>query len=147
MCMQWYYLRVALPIYQPLKTNKKNMKSIKVFISIITLTFFASITTAQEWTLTDEQKTKIKEHLKESFEILDLSEEQKLKFKEITKKYVLQMKTLKNSNQSKSKKIQEFKTIIEFKNKEMKELLSSEQYNVYEETQKERIKAMKENRI
>ena len=29
----------------------------------------------------------------------------------------------------------------------MKELLSSEQYNVYEETQKERIKAMKENRI
>lgn len=57
------------------------------------------------------------------------------------------MKTLKNSNQSKSKKIQEFKTIIEFKNKEMKELLSSEQYNVYEETQKERIKAMKENRI
>jgi len=123
------------------------MKSIKVFISIITLTFFASITTAQERTLTDEQKTKIKEHLKESFEILDLSEEQKLKFKEITKKYVLQMKTLKNSNQSKSKKIQEFKTIIEFKNKEMKELLSSEQYNVYEETQKERIKAMKENRI
>ena len=123
------------------------MKSIKVFISIITLTFFASITTAQERTLTDEQKTKIKEHLKESFEIVDLSEEQKLKFKEITKKYVLQMKTLKNSNQSKSKKIQEFKTIIEFKNKEMKELLSSEQYNVYEETQKERIKAMKENRI
>lgn len=123
------------------------MKSIKVFISIITLTFFASITTAQERTLTDEQKTKIKEHLKESFEILDLSEEQKLKFKEITKKYVFQMKTLKNSNQSKSKKIQEFKTIIEFKNKEMKELLSSEQYNVYEETQKERIKAMKENRI
>ena len=123
------------------------MKSIKVFISIITLTFFASITTAQERTLTDEQKTKIKEHLKESFEKLDLSEEQKLKFKEITKKYVLQMKTLKNSNQSKSKKIQEFKTIIEFKNKEMKELLSSEQYNVYEETQKERIKAMKENRI
>ena len=57
------------------------------------------------------------------------------------------MKTLKNSNQSKSKKIQEFKTIIEFKNKEMKELLSTEQYNVYEETQKERIKAMKENRI
>lgn len=123
------------------------MKSIKVFISIITLTFFASITTAQERTLTDEQKTKIKEHFKESFEILDLSEEQKLKFKEITKKYVFQMKTLKNSNQSKSKKIQEFKTIIEFKNKEMKELLSSEQYNVYEETQKERIKAMKENRI
>lgn len=123
------------------------MKSMKLFISAITLIFFfTSSAMAQENILTDEQKAKFKEHIKESFERLDLSEEQQQKFKEITKKYVLQVKTLKTSNHSKTTKIKEFKSIIDAKSKEMKALLSAEQYKIYETIQKERIKKLKENR-
>lgn len=120
------------------------MKSMKLFISVITLIFFTSSAMTQESKLTDAQKAKFKEHLKESFEKLDLSEEQKQKFKEITKKYALQMKTLKTSGQSKPTKIEEFKSIIGSKNKEVKVLLSDEQYIVYEEIQKERLEKFKQ---
>jgi len=118
------------------------MKILKQIFVIAIVMFVNSSVIAQETTLNDEQKAKIKVHFKESFEKLDLYEEQKPKFKEITKKYALQLKTLKNSDNSKSTKEQEFKSIINSKNKEMKALLSAEQYKFYEETQKERLKKL-----
>ena len=118
------------------------MKTLKhIFVIAIALLMSSSVM-AQEGTLTDEQQAKLKAHLQESFEKLNLSEEQKPKFKEITKKYALQLKTLKNSDKSKSTKEQEFKSIIDSKNKEMKDLLSAEQYKVYKETQKERLRKL-----
>lgn len=118
------------------------MKTLKQIFVIAIVMFVSSSVIAQETTLNDEQKAKIKAHFKESFEKLDLSEEQKPKFKEITKKYALQLKTLKNSDKSKSNKEQEFKLIIDSKNKEMKAFLSAKQYKVYEESQKERLKKL-----
>ena len=115
------------------------MKTLKQIFVIAIVMFVSSSVIAQETTLNDEQKAKLKAHLQESFEKLNLSEEQKPKFKEITKKYVLQIKTLKTSDQSKSKKLQEFRSIIDSKNKEMSALLSTEQHIVYEEIQKERL--------
>ncbi len=101
---------------------------------------------AQEKELTEAQKTQIETQLEVYFEKLDLSEEQKPKFKEITKKYALQMKTLKSSNKPKFAKYKEFKSIINFKNKEMKAILSNEQYKIYEETQEQMRRKMKEKR-
>ena len=118
------------------------MKTLKQIFVIAIVMFVSSSVIAQETTLNDEQKAKLKAHLQESFEKLNLSEEQKPKFKEITKKYALQLKNLKNSDKSKSTKEQEFKSIINSKNKEMKALLSAEQYKVYEETQKERLRKL-----
>lgn len=122
------------------------MKTLKQIFVIAIVMFVSSSVIAQETTLNDEQKAKLKAHLQESFEKLNLSEEQKPKFKEITKKYAAQMKTLKTSNKRKFVKLKEFKSIIDSKNKEMKALLSTEQYVVYEEMQKERLQKMKEKR-
>lgn len=118
------------------------MKRLKQTILVAIVMFVSSFGIAQETSLNNEQKATLKAHFKESFEKLDLSEEQKPKFKEISKKYALQIKTLKTSDQSKTAKEKEFKSIIAAKNKEMKALLSAEQYNIYEETQKERLKKL-----
>lgn len=88
-------------------------------------------------------------NLEESFEELDLIDSQKLAFIEITVKYALQMSTLRKSDQRRSVKVKEFTSIIDSKNKEMKNLLSNEQYKVYEirqsKTQRERLKMVMEN--
>ncbi|WP_103070849.1 hypothetical protein [Aquimarina sediminis] len=118
------------------------MKTSRNIITILLLTLFNVASYAQERQLTEEQKEKLKVHLQKSFEKLDLSEEQKPEFKAITKKYALQVKTLRNSNESKSAKYNELKSIISAKNKEMKALLSADQYIVYEATQKERRKKL-----
>ena len=115
--------------------------SILVFLLLV-----STIAFAQDRNLTEEQQTQLKEQLELYFEKLDLSEEQKPKFEEITKKYALQMKALKTSDKGKFAKYKEFKSIKGSKNKEMKTLLSAEQYKIYKKTQKEIQKKMKEKR-
>ena len=77
---------------------------------------------------------------------LHLSEEQKPKFKEITKKYAKQMKAVKDSGARPMRKYRKVKSIREDKNAEMKSLLSQDQYKVYLEKQEEMTKKMKERR-
>lgn len=122
------------------------MKTSRNIITILLLTLFNVASYAQERQLTEEQKEQVKEQLEQYFEKLDLSEKQKPKFEEITKKYALQMKTLKTSGKSKFAKYKEYKSIKGSKNKEMKALLSAEQFKIYQETQKEIQKKIKEKR-
>ena len=77
---------------------------------------------------------------------LQLSETQKPKFEEITKKYAEQMIALKESDGSRMSKYKKLQSIHENKNAEMKSLLSKDQYKVYLEKQEERLKKMKERR-
>lgn len=121
------------------------MKVLKSSIVVIVM-FVSTMSFAQDRELTEEQKEQVKEQLALYFEKLDLSEEQQSKFEEITKKYALQMKTLKASGKSKFAKYKEFKSIKSSKNKEMKTLLSAEQYKIYQNTQKEIQKKMNEKR-
>ena len=122
------------------------MKTSRSIITILLLTLLNVTSYAQERQLTIEQKEQVKEQLEQYFEKLDLSEEQKQKFEEITKKYALQMKTLKISGKSKFANYKEYKSIKGSKNKEMKALLSAEQFKIYQKTQKEIQKKIKEKR-
>ncbi len=121
------------------------MKVLKSSILVIVM-FVSTIAFAQDRELTEQQQTQFKEQLEQYYEKLDLSEEQKPKFEDITKKYVLQMKALKTSTKGRFAKYREYKSIVGSKNKEMKTLLSAEQYKVYKNTQKEIQKKMKERR-
>ena len=122
------------------------MKTSRNIITILLLSLFSIASYAQERQLTEEQKEQVKEQLEQYFEKLNLSEEQKPKFEEITKKYALQMKTLKSSDKHKFAKYKEYKSIIGSKNKEMKALLSAEQFKIYKENQREIQKKIKEKR-
>lgn len=82
----------------------------------------------------------------EYLERLDLSEEQKPQYIEISKRYGDELKQLKNSSKSRLSKYRAYKSIQKNKNNEMKALLSKEQYTVYEEIQEEVQKKIKEKR-
>lgn len=96
------------------------------------------------------QKSKISENYSgefaEYFERLNLSEEQKPKFIEISKRYGTQLKNLKHSSKSRFGKYKEYKSIQDNKASEMRMLLTKEQYKIYEEIQEEIQKKIKEKR-
>ncbi len=77
---------------------------------------------------------------------LNLSEDQKEPFAEISKRYAIQLKDLKNSGKSRYSKYKEYKNIERNKLSEMKVLLSKEQLKVYKELQEEVKKKLKEKR-
>lgn len=70
-------------------------------------------------------------------EHLDLSDGQRPEFIEITKRYREKFMALKNSPKSRLSKYREFKEIKSHKDREMKSLLTSDQYQVYLEVQRE----------
>ena len=65
---------------------------------------------------------------------------------EITKKYGLKMRALKNSDEPKRSKFKSMKSIKNDKNAEMKTLLSDEQYKAYIELQEERMAKLKDRK-
>ena len=71
---------------------------------------------------------------------LQLSEEQKPKFEEITEKYAKQIKAVKNSDGRRRSKYKKVKSIRKNKDAEMKSLLPKDQYKVYLEKQEEMMK-------
>ena len=103
---------------------------IKIFV-IITSIFLCAILNAQKESLTNENKEKINQQFEEHFKELNLSDQQKSKYIQISKKYGLQIKSLKNSSQSKFNKYRKIKGIKKSKDKDMKALLNHEQYNLY----------------
>ena len=116
------------------------MKNLK-FALIITFLFLinSNVMNAQE----NDKKGDVVAEMKIAKEKLALSESQEITFKEITKKYGLKMRALKNSNEPKRSKFKSMKSIKNDKNAEMKTLLSDEQYKAYIELQEERIVKMK----
>ena len=123
------------------------MKSLKV-LSLFFALFFIGINTSYAQSkadnLTEQQKEEIQKNLEEYAAALDLSEDQRLKFEEITKKYAKQMIAVKDSGASRMSKYKKVKSIRKNKDAEMKTLLSKDQYKVYLEKQEEMSKKIKE---
>ena len=103
---------------------------IKIFVIISSISLCA-ILNAQKESLTNKNKEKINQQFEEHFKELNLSDQQKSKYIQISKKYGLQIKSLKNSSQSKFNKYRKIKGIKNSKDKDMKALLNHEQYNLY----------------
>ena len=125
------------------------MKVLKILSLFFVLLLIGTNTTfAQSKTtnLTEEQKEELKKNLEVYAAALHLSEEQKPKFEEITKKYAKQMKAVKDSGGRRMSKYKKVKSIRKNKDAEMKPLLSKDQYKVYNEKQKEMKKKMKKRR-
>ena len=96
--------------------------------------------------LTEEQKEEIKKNVEEYAAALDLSEDQRPKFEDITQKYAKQMKAVKNSGARRMSKFKEVKSIRKNKDAEMKALLSKDQYKFYSDKQEEMKDKIKNSR-
>ena len=95
---------------------------------------------------TDDQKEAVITQLKVDKERLALTPEQEEPFLEISKKYVLKLKDLKDSDEDRKSKFKKLKTIQGQKNEEMKSMLSNQQFITYLEIQSERKAKMKGRR-
>ena len=124
----------------------KSLKVLSIFFAIFFLGTNINFAQAQEMELTDEQKEEMAQNLEEFNEVLKLSEEQKTEFAAITKKYAKQMKAVKDEGGSKLSMYKKVKSIRKDRNKEMKGVLTEEQYDAYLEKQKEIQKKMKEKK-
>lgn len=122
------------------------MKTLKHILILAIVMLIGTSTVAQSGDFTAEQKTQFEEQQASYLDELDLSEDQTEKFKEISRRYAGQMKSLKESDKSRLSKYKELKSIQKNKNEEMKTLLSEEQYQIYEKMQEEMKKKMKEKR-
>ena len=125
------------------------MKLLKI-LSLFFALFFIGINTncaqSRGANLTEEQKEEIKNNLEAYAAALHLSEEQKPKFEEITKKYAEQMKAVKDSGGRPMSKFKKVKSIRKNKDADMKSLLSKEQYKIYLEKHEEMKKKIKGRR-
>ena len=124
------------------------MKTVKLIILFLPILLFTSnpVNAQSNKKLSEEQKQELIENIKEYFSELNLSDQQKEDFKAISEKYAIELKELKNSNESRLSKYKKLKAIQESKNKEMKGILNDEQYKVYLKKQEEIRQKAKEKR-
>ncbi len=124
----------------------KSLRVVSFFIVLLISSISISIAQSAGSHLSEEQQEQLQESLEEYFAVMDLSEEQKTEFEEITKKYAQQMKAVKDAGGNKMKMYRQVKSIRKDKDAEMEELLSKEQYEVYLEKQDEIQQKMREKR-
>lgn len=115
-------------------------------LSLLFMFSFNSIQAQSKPKLSDEQKEAVVAQLKADKERLALTKEQEEPFMEISKKYLLQMKDLKQSDENRMEKFKALKEIQSQKNEEMKTLLNESQYVTYLDIQKERRAKLKDRR-
>ena len=125
------------------------MNVLKILCLFLALCLIGTNTTfaqSRAANLTVEQKEEIKKNVEAYAAALQLSETQKPKFEEITKRYAKQMKAVKDSGDRPVSKYKKVKSIRKNKDAEMKRLLSNDQYKVYLEKQEDMQKEMRERR-
>jgi len=124
----------------------KLLKVLSISFALFLIGINTTIAQTKATNLSEKQKEEIKRNLEEYAATLSLSDDQRSKFEEITKKYAEQMQALKNGGRRKLQKYKKVKSIRKNKNAEMKILLSKEQYKVYLNKQEEMRDKMKQRR-
>ena len=122
------------------------MNTLTHILITIVLLFFSTVTIAQQSDFPSSDKDMMKEQFAADLERLDLSEEQKSDYLEISRRYGEQMMALRDSGAGRMAKFQELKSIRKDKDKEMKALLSKDQYAIYKDIQEARQQLMRESR-
>ena len=124
------------------------MKNSKLSILAVVIFALTSVVSkAQNYSkISDEKKQETVEQLKLAQEKLQLSDEQKIKFKEVSKKYAEKMKSLRDTDEQRMAKLKELKSIQSEKDAEMKVLLSETQFKSYLEIKEDRKSRLKEKR-
>ncbi|HEX7017217.1 MAG TPA: hypothetical protein VF191_17030 [Cyclobacteriaceae bacterium] len=96
--------------------------------------------------MTQEDKEEAVARYREYLEKLNLTEEQKPKVEEINMTYFEGLSKLRASNGSRMEKYRTFRELRSTRDKEMKNVLTEEQYAIYKEHQKEQKEEFRERR-
>ena len=110
------------------------------------ITFLFALNSTNIVAQDNNRKGEMIEQMKIAKQRLSLSDQQEFTFREITKKYGVKVKEIKNSEGSKREKFKKLKESKDAKDAEMKAFLSTEQYNIYLQMQEERMAQMKDKK-
>lgn len=123
----------------------KKVKQLLVFSFLMALCSISHEIMAQD-RFTEQEKQEAINRFNEFQEELNLSNQQKPVVKEINKKYFEKLSHLKNDNTSKFKKFRAYKKLKSHRNKEMKNILTKDQYKIFKEFIKENKQIAKQKR-
>ena len=111
---------------------KKIYNSLSLHFIVMSIIIMSNGLIAQESGLSKENiNTKISEQM----ESLNLNENQIKEFKDISKKFGKKLQALRNSDMNRWEKLKEIKNLNNERDKEMKVLLSKEQYKQFKKNQ------------
>ncbi len=121
------------------------MKRIINITAMLVLVILATNVSAQS-RMTEDQKAEAKAKYQELKQKLNLTEDQSKKVDAINTTWFEGIAELKKSNQPKLAKRSKLKTLNNTRNKQMKDVLTKEQFKVYKEQQKEMKEEFKQRR-
>jgi hypothetical protein len=125
--------------------ENKNMKRITKITAMLVLVILAANTSAQS-RMTEEQKAEAKAKYQELKQKLNLTEDQSKKVDAINTTWFEGIADLKKSTEPKMAKRNKFKSLNNTRNKQMKDVLTKEQFKIYKENQKEMKEEFKQRR-
>ena len=118
---------------------------IKLTLVLLLVTGIAANASAQS-KMTEEQKKEAKATYQEYKEKLNLTEDQSKKVDAINSTWFEGIAELRNSSSSKMAKYKRYKSLNADKDKQMKEVLTKEQFKTYKQQQKEMKAEFKQRR-
>jgi hypothetical protein len=121
------------------------MKKSFPFFLLISMLFLFKTASAQNQ-LSEDQKNETMERYKANMAALNLTEEQKPKVEVIERTFFDAVGSLRNSGSSKMQKYQTFKTISKNRDKQMKEVLTKDQYRIFKDNQEAAKRNLRQRR-
>jgi Spy/CpxP family protein refolding chaperone len=121
----------------------KRITNIIVLLLLVTIT--ATNASAQS-KMTDEQKKEAKARYQEYKEKLNLTDDQSKKVDAINTTWFEGISALKNAEDTKMAKYKKLKSLNADRDKQMKEVLTKDQFKIYKQQQEERKEAFKQRR-
>ena len=126
--------------------NTTIMKRIINFTVLLLLVMLMTVSASAQSKMTDEQKKEAKARYQEYKEKLNLTDDQSKKVDAINSTWFEGIGALKKSDESKLKKYKKLKSLNADRDKQMKEVLTKEQFKIYKQQQEERKEAFKQRR-
>ena len=122
------------------------MKRIIKLTLVLILATGAAVGASAQSKMTEEQKKETKAKYQEYKEKLNLTEDQSKKVDAINSTWFEGIAELRNSSSSKMAKYKRYKSLNADKDKQMKEVLTKEQFKTYKQQQKEMKSDFKQRR-
>lgn len=128
-----------------IKMDTINMKKIIKITALLVMVILAANASAQSG-MTEQQKAEAKARYQELKQKLNLTDDQSKKVDAINTTWFEGIAELKRSNQSRLAKRNKFKSLNNARDKQMKDVLTKEQFRTYKANQKEMKEEFKQRR-
>lgn len=120
------------------------MKSLRIYLTVAAFALLVTNVSAQR--MSDEQKQEMRERYDQYRTELNLTKEQEAQVEDINRKFFEGLALIRESSDRRLGKYKMYKSLQADRDRDMKVVLTSDQYKRYQEFQKEMREEFRENR-